>query len=450
VSASERIAAFVAGTESVPEDAALQAKRALLDTIGCALVGSREEAARVVAGWLGEGGGKPEAAVLGRRMRLSAPDVALANGTAAHALDFDDVSRPMRGHPSTVLVPALLALAEANGSSGREVLTAYVVGFEVCARVGRALGESHYARGWHATATAGTVGAAAAAARLLALDAERARNAVGIAASLASGVQANFGSMTKPLHAGWAARNGVTAARLAAGGLTSDAGALDGFLRAASDAPDHSALEGLGDPFEITASGIGVKRYPCCYATHRALDATVDLRYTHSLVPLEIEAVRVEVARGTLIPLRREPPTTGLEGKFSMEYCIAAALLDGPPGLAAFSDAAVQRPEARDLMARVTVVETDEPIEFPIGGRSEVVLTVRSGGEHRMTVDTPLGDPTRPLSWDDLAAKFRDCAAGVLPDEGIERAIAQLAELETMEDVRVLVEGLSETVDAPA
>ncbi|MDO8613485.1 MAG: MmgE/PrpD family protein, partial [Dehalococcoidia bacterium] len=305
----ERLARFVAETQRVPEDAILQARRAVLDTLGVALAGSREESARAVVDWLRDQGGRPEAAVLGRALRLPAADAALANGIAAHALDFDDVSLSMRGHPSAPLLPAVLALGEAAGSSGRDLLTAFVLGFEVEAKLGRAIGAPHYALGWHATSTLGTLGAAAAGARLLRLDAGRTQMTLGIAASLASGLQQNFGSMTKPLHAGWAARGGVVAAQLAARGFSADAEAIEGpsgFLRAMSGGaePDLTPFDALGEPFEIVTPGVGVKLYPCCYAVHRSLDAVLALRTAHGIEPGGVAEVRVEVSRGGLMPLR--------------------------------------------------------------------------------------------------------------------------------------------------
>jgi len=444
----ERLARFVAGTNRVPAEALLQAKRAVLDTLGVALAGSREESARSVAGWLRDQGGRPEATVLRGSFRLPAADSALANGTAAHALDFDDVSLPMRGHPSAPLLPAVLALGEATGSSGRELLTAFVLGFEVEAKLGRAIGPSHYALGWHATSTLGTLGAAAGCARLLGLDAGRAQMALGIAASLASGLQQNFGSMTKPLHAGWAARSGVVAAQLAARGFSADARALEGdsgFLRAMSGGgePDPAPFEALGEPFEIVSPGVGVKLYPCCYATHRAIDAVLELRAAYGVSPADVAEVRVEVNRDGLLPLRGAPPATGLEGKFSLEYCLAAALLDGRVGLAAFSDDAVLRPAARELMAKVMAVEGEEPAEFPIGGYADVSIVLRDGAEHGLRVDVPRGDPSRPLSWDELAAKFRECAGVALAAAGVEEALRLIEGLDDLDSVSRLTEALS-------
>jgi len=448
VNVGERLARFVVEAESIPDDAVHQAKRCLLDTLGVALAGSREESARAVAAWLGDQGGRTEAVVLGRALRLPAADAALANGTAAHALDFDDVSLPMRGHPSAPLLPAVLALSEASGSSGRDILTAFVLGFEVEAKLGRAIGGPHYALGWHATSTLGTLGAAAACARLLRLDAGRTQMALGIAASLASGLQANFGSMTKPLHAGWAARSGVVAAQLAARGFTAGAEALvgpSGFLRAMSGGAelDLTPFGALGEPFEIVAPGVGVKLYPCCYATHRAIGAVLDLRAQHGIASANVTEVCVEVNRGGLLPLRVEPPATGLEGKFSLEYCLAAALLDGAVGLSSFIDEAVRRPQALELTAIVKAAEGDEAAEFPIGGYAEVRIVLRDGTDHAMRVDVPRGDPSRPLSWEELAAKFRDCAGVALPGGDVDAALRLIERLEGLDDVKGLTEALS-------
>ncbi len=447
VNVSEHLARFVAEAESAPEEAIVQAKRALLDTLGVALAGSQEESARIVAEWVRERGGCEEATVLGQQFRAPAAEAALVNGTAGHALDYDDVSLSMRGHPSAPLLPAVLAVAENAGCSGRDLLTAFVLGFEVEARLGRAIGEEHYALGWHATSTLGTLGGAAACARRLDLDVARTQMALGVAASLASGLQQNFGTMTKTLHAGWAARNGVVAAELAGRGFTADPRALEGesgFLRAMSGGAevDLEPLTALGDPFEITSSGIGVKLYPCCYAVHRSLDAALDLSAQHGIDPDSIARVQVEVSRGALLPLRADPPATGLEGKFSLQYCLAAALADGRVGLASFTDEAVRRPAVRELMAKVEAREGAEPGAFPIGGHAEVRIALKDGSEHSLRVDTPRGDPSRPLSWDELAEKFRDCAGTVLPTEAVERTLRLVERLEELPEAERLTETL--------
>ena len=233
---TRRLAEFVASTPSrdIEPAAREQARRAILDTLGVMLAGSREDAARITAEMVREQGGSAESTVVGHSFRAAAGEAALVNGTSAHTLDFDDVNMNMRGHPSVPLLPAVLALGEKLGSSGREVIDAFVLGFEVECRLGKVIGGEHYALGWHATSTLGTLGAGAACARLLRLDADQTQTALGIAASLASGVRQNFGTMTKPLHAGWAARNGVIAVTLSERGLTADTAALEGRERLSS------------------------------------------------------------------------------------------------------------------------------------------------------------------------------------------------------------------------
>jgi len=280
---SSELAEFVAGTEfeSLPPEAVTQAKRAILDTLGVALAGCREEGPAIVAEQARRTGGAQEAMVLGRPFRAPAAEAALVNGTSAHALDFDDVNFSMRGHPSAPLLPAVLATADAAGASGARLLLAFVLGVEVEAKLGRLMGGRHYALGWHPTSTLGPLGAAAACAKLLGLDAERTQAALGIAASMASGVRANFGTMTKPLHVGLAARNGVQVAALAAARFTASDEALDaddGFVSAFLAEPprDDRHLDGLGQPYDIVSPGLGQKLYPCCYVTHRAIDAAID------------------------------------------------------------------------------------------------------------------------------------------------------------------------------
>ncbi len=440
---TQRLAEFVASAPSgdIPPPAREQARRAILDTLGVMLAGSGEDASRILAAMARDQGRSEEATVFGYAFRVPASEAALVNGTSGHALDFDDVSMSMRGHPSVPLLPAVLALGEKLGASGREAIDAFVLGFEVECKLGLFIGGPHYALGWHATSTFGTLGAAAACARLLRLDADRTRVALGVAASLASGIRQNFGTMTKPLHAGWAARNGVIAAVLAERGFTADAEALEGkggFLRASSGGgPLNSrVLARLGDPWEIVSPGIGVKLYPCCYATHRAIDSALEItRSENGPHHSNIGGVQVTVSRGTLMPLRTAPPSTGLEGKFSMEYCVAAALLDGRVSLSTFTDEAVHRPEVKKLMKLIAVSEERRRAQFPIGGRAVVSVDTLGKINHSRVVETPQGDPQNPLSWDELSEKFRDCAGAVLPPRAIEEAISAVAALDKIEDV---------------
>lgn len=445
--ATAAFSAFVAGLRpaDVPKPVREQVRRAFLDTLGVALAGAREPCARVTASYAGKLSATPEATLFGFGARTAATEAALVNGTAAHALDYDDVSEAMMGHPSAPLVPAIVALAERTGASGEGATLAYVAGFEVQARVGRMLGPAHYARGWHPTSTLGTLGAAAAASRILGLSERQTSMALGVACSLAAGCRQQFGSMTKPLHAGIAARNGVMAALLAAEGLTADPTAIEaplgfGRLYGADGVEPDRGLQGLGETWLILELGIGVKKYPCCYATHCALDAALELRSLHGERVASARAIQVVVPTGALAPLIHDRPSTGLEGKFSMPYCVAAALTDGHVRLATFSDEAVARLDVRRLMERVQVRE--EPRRE--GARTPFYADVRldlGDTEAQAFVDTPRGDPRRPLSWQELVDKFRDCAAG-LPPAQTERALTQIERLDRLERVADLAAAL--------
>ncbi len=441
---TEKLAQFVVDTsyDSLPEGAVSAAKRAVLDTLAATIAGCREEASGIITGYVRELGTAGEAGVVGSGFRAAASEAALANGTLAHALDYDDVSTSMLGHPSAPLLPAVLAVAEKTGAPAKDVIVAFVLGFEVECKVGSAIGASHYARGWHPTATLGTLGAAAACAKLLRSELAATRAALGIATSLAGGTRQNFGTMSKPLHAGTAARNGVVAASLAAKGFTADASIIEaplGFLHlfGVGEHDGEKAVASLGQPFDIISPGISVKLYPCCYASHRAVDAALQLQKETDIEPRRIARVEARVSRGTAIPLIHHRPRTGLEAKFSMEYCLAAALLDGRINLASFSDEAVQRPQTQELLRRVEIVEEEEG--QPIVGPATVTVILDDGGQHSRHVETPRGDPKAPLTWQELVAKYRDCAASILTDAATARSAEIIADLEAAPDVGELM-----------
>jgi 2-methylcitrate dehydratase PrpD len=450
VKITQRLAEFVACIPSsdISVDAREQARRAFLDTLGVTLAGSSEDASRIAADIAREQRGVEDASVLGHGFQAPASEAALVNGTSAHALDFDDVSMSMRGHPSVPLIPAVLALGEKLGSGGRDVIDAFILGFEVECKVGRLIAAPHYALGWHPTATFGTLGAAAACSKLLRLDPDRTRMALGVAASLASGARRNFGSMTKPLHAGWAARNGIVAAMLASRGFTADDEALeapDGWLNAASGgAPvDPSLIQRLGAPWEIVSPGIGVKLYPCCYFTHLSIDAALQIQPEVASHIDEIEGIRVSVSPGTMMVLRKSPPQSGLEGKFSLEYVVAAALVDGEVTLTSFDDEAIARSAVRNVLDCVRVTEDGPPSTAPIGGSSVITVDLRSG--ERITSErseVPRGDPQNPLSRSQIADKFRDCAKSALPGDRIERAINMIETMDDLPSIRDLTDTL--------
>lgn len=437
-----------ASIDRLAEDVLAAAKAAMLDTVGAILAGSQEPVTRIVAKIVAEDGAKPVAAQLGVDLWTSPESAALVNGTSGHALDYDDVSLSLLGHPSVVILPAALALAQATGASGGALLEAYVVGVEVMAKLGQAMGAAHYKAGWHATSTLGTLGSAMAAGKLLALDAGRLEHALAIAVSEAGGSRQNFGTMTKPFHAGHAARCGILAARLAQNGMTGNVRALEGPLGFfALFSYGKARLDGiaaaLGNPFDLVSPGISVKKYPCCYATHRVADGVLDLVNAYGLAPEEVAEVAVTVPAGGLMPLIDGRPQTGLEGKFSMAYVVSAAILDRRLTLEAFTDARVRRPAVQDLQRLVRVAEDPAiPIDFNAieEGYVEVCIHLKNGSRLARQIERPRGSPQAPLRHEELVSKFRDCARGVLNEEQIDRAIALLESLEDVQDVNHLVE----------
>lgn len=397
------------------DDVVELAKRTLVDTVGVALAARAEPPVQILETTLGELPAGP-ATVWASGTRTDAATAALLNGTAGHALDFDDVTDVIYGHPSVVLWPAVFAAAEQRGSGGRELIEAFVAGFGVQVALGRAMDvRTHYGAGWHSTATIGVIGAVAGVSRLLGLDEQQTRRAVGLAASLAGGSRQNFGTMTKPLHPGLAARDAVFAARLAANGFTADADQLDSplgyFSMFAPGADVDAALRSLSGADGLTGAGINVKKYPCCYNTHRTADATLDLRARDGIEPAAVRGVHVTMEPGGFDPLIHHRPRTGLQGKFSVEYVIAAALLDGEVTLASFTDEAVGRPEVQDLIPKITWDMAQVPPVGPAGwDQAYSVVTVRTDrSEHTFRTDVPRGDRRAPLSMAELEAKFADC-----------------------------------------
>ena len=451
---TERLAHLIAETtyQDLPTEAVLQGKRALLDTIGVTLAGHREEAAQIITTWVADSGAKAAARVLGSSIATSPALAALANGTLGHALDFDDVTFHLRGHPSIPVTPVVLALGETTGASGAEVLTAFVVGIEVEAKIGKAMTVAHLRQGWHPTAAIGTLGAAAAASKLLHLDSSQTQIALGIAASKAAGLRKNFGTMTKPLHAGEAARSGVEAAQWAQRGFTADRDIFDerfNCLEAFAGEGEFDpavVVHDFGAPYEVVSPGIGVKPYPACRQMHRSIDAMLELVHTHHFRPDDVEEIVCESSERALAFLVHHRPQTGLEGKFSMEYAMAAAVVHGQMGLAQFSDASVQDPQAQALLQRVRYDHPDAgqaTLESTLPDIVKVVL--RDGRQVQQRVEVPKGDPTLPLTWDELVAKFRDCVAGIVTEARAEAAVQQIAQLEALPTLQRLMANLTHT-----
>jgi 2-methylcitrate dehydratase PrpD len=426
-----------------PAAARVSAARAVLDTVGVTLAGSAEPAAKIVQQALAlDAAGA--CTVLGAAVRAGAGDAGLANGTAAHALDFDDMCFVSLAHPSAPLVSAALAVAEMIGASGTALLDAYIVGFELEGRIGRAMNPRHYQRGWHCTSTLGTIGAAAAASRLLGLDEGATAHALAIAASEACGLKENFGTMVKPLHAGLAARNGVLAALLARAGLVASPDALDGpqgFVAAFDGEQDRRRLDDyfadLNTRWEILDTGITVKLYPSCAATHPTLDVLLDLRRTHAFTGDDVEAITVGVDPVTPTVLIHDRPATGLEAKFSMPYCAAAAVVDGRVGIETFDDRRMQDPAIQRVRSRVTMrVDSTLDASAPPLTHARVDVRLRDGRDLTAAANGARGYHERPAGDDELGRKFVSCALRVMPERDAAEALSAIQRIDRAADVR--------------
>jgi len=424
-----------------PEAGWEAAHRAFIDTIAVAIPGAAEPVTHKVFDAVKHWGEGPATAIL-QGARLAAPWAALVNGTAAHALDFDDNFDPAKAHASAVLVPAILALAEQEGASGRACLDAYIAGLQILGRVGQGVNPAHRNRGWHATATIGAIGAAGACARLLKLDARQAAFAVSIATSMAAGFMSQFGTMTKPLHAGLAAKSGVLAASLARAGIDAGLATLDGptGMNRLMVGPDYEALRDslahvehgqnlrfetgkVGDPLLILSSGLKQKLFPNCGSAHRAMDGLCALIGAHGITADAVQAIHVRAPVTHLANLMYTDPVDALQAKFSLEYGLAAILVTGHCTLADFTQTAALRPELRALYPRIHRHAVDKAEgEFP----TEVEVVLKDGRVFKTTVPWPAGSLAIPFTPAQLWAKYAGCTAALPP----ERAAAIRAALE--------------------
>jgi 2-methylcitrate dehydratase PrpD len=422
-----------------------RARVAVQDTVACMLAGSRkpvtQRAAQAIEG-LGSG---PCSAIGGTR--VAAPWAAMLNGTAAHALDFDDYDFPAATHPSAVLVPAAFALAEELGASGADVLDAYVVGYETMACIGKSVNMAHYERGWHSTATLGTLGATAACARLMKLDLDGCVAALSIATSMAAGFKSQFGTMTKPLHAGLAAKNGVLASRLGRSGVTASPNALDGTwslltLMAGDTAKGFErALAELGAPLAIEQFGLVNKRFPTCSYTHRAIAGLLQLRKVHQIDAGQVQHIEVEIPYRNFQVLMYPKPQSEAEARFSMQYCIATAMCFGDVTESDFCQAAIERADLRDLMSHITLLSypsdpnvSDSSPEEP----DHVRIQLKNGEKLETTVGHVPGGPSNPLSEEEHRAKLHQCAATVIGDGRVGELELALSNFAMLPDVHAV------------
>ncbi len=431
--------------EDLPQEAVHWAKVGVLDTVGVTLAGCREATAQLAARALGAGAGPSH--VLGTDRRVSALDAAVINGAASHALDFDDCNNTFGGHPSAPVLSALFALADDVGASGREFIAAYVAGFEAETKIALGVNFHHYMKGWHPTATLGVFGSAAACSNLLKLDAAQTAIALAAAASFASGIKANFGTMMKPLHVGHCARNGLYAALLAREGYTANAQSVfehkQGFLDVFNGPGTYDAAKiaaAWAKPWDIVEPGIAIKQYPCCGSTHPAIDAMLNLVREHDVKAADVERIESWTHTRRLEHTNRPDPQSALDAKFSVQYCLARAIIDRKVAIDQFEGDAYKDAKTRELTSRVKAAAYTTA-QFPADNHfgAEVKITLKNGSVLSHKVNQPYGRTSKnPLTREQLKEKFVNCALRVLPGERVETLYAAIDGLDQASDARTI------------
>ena len=448
-SLTAHVAGFIAATryDGIPRDAVNCGKKAILDTLAVGLAGARAEGSAIVRRYIeGLGCANGPASVFGSARCTQPRFAALANGAAMHADDFDDTFHPSRVHSSAPVLAAALAGAEGAGASGKDLLRAFVVGSEVTCKVSVTIDHQHYLRGHHATSTCGVLGATAALCSLRGFSAEATRMALGIAGSEAMGLRENFGTMMKPFHAGRAAESAVAAVSLIELGFTAARTILEGprgFFLAGGGGFDAEKMYGkLGTPWCYVTPGVAIKPYPSGNIAHPAMCKLQEMVLAHDIRPDDVERIAVRTNRLVPLNLTYHRPVTGLEGKFSMEFCLAAILVTRRAGLAEFTDAFVNRADVRQAIEKIDYTTyTDE--EAAAQGyqflTSFLDISMRDGRRFSARVDAANGSAALPMSDNEVAAKFRGCAefAG-LEGSRTERLIELVLQLECLDDIRAL------------
>ncbi|MBI3968130.1 MAG: MmgE/PrpD family protein [Chloroflexi bacterium] len=471
MSVTERLARFALDLrlEDLPEPVREAARLRVLDTLAVGLAGVPEECTRIAADVVGELGGKPAATLWGQRERTSAPQAAFVNGVASHALEYDDITSSAVTHTSACAVPAMLAMVEMLGGSGRHLVESYVVAFELSTRIGWGLVQHLLPCGWHPNGVLAAIGCAAAGSRLLGADLSRTRMAMGIGASCSSGIRKNVGTMTKPFHMGHGARNGVLAALLGAKGYTADPSILeptksDLELQSGKPGEGHgrysfpetfvgpghydldAMVRGLGELYELGTDSTITRFHPGSTFPQAAIDETLELIDRHDVQPDQVVAVEVGVTPMCLSIAPYGRPSTGLNARFSVPYSIAVAILDRRAGITQYTDERVRQPDVQALFERVKVYVPDDFANVTggwDGGRltpvsARVAIRLADGQELRGERHTTQGYPGWPPTWNDVVVKFEECAAIVLSPAQIRRAVDLVANLESLPNVRTL------------
>jgi len=433
----------------IPETVKERAKMSVLDTIGVTIRGTTDNVGRVIRQYVESIGGKPDCWLIGTFLRTSPPLAAMANGAMGHALDFDDTSYSYIGHPSVSVLPAALAIGEATEASGDQVLSAYIIGTEVACKLGTMATSKLFEDGWHTTSVIGAFGATAAATKLLGLTAEQIVHALAITVSEISGILGNIGTMSKPFQVGRSAENGLVAALLAKMGMTGSPDIFEkafGFAHTFKVNNDFSPLYAkMGNPFDIDMPGFFLKEFPSCSATHPALKATIKLIREHKIAPNQVKSVDCAATPLVVNCLGYQNPQNAVEARFSMQYCLATALLNaGELTVNDFRDEKVIDPQIIKMMQKINLRVSSEykkkgfaPSEGPEA--ASIVITLKGGKLLQAEKSFPDWRPDAMPSWDSLANKFKDCASAILSKDKLERSIEQIQRLELLKDIRELM-----------
>ena len=430
--------------EEFPPDVIEMGKKCLLDWLGVTLGGGKEPASQLVIQFVRQMGGEGQASILGLGVKTNVVNAALANGTMAHALDYDDAHSMVRSHVSAPLIAALLPMAEYKRMTGRAFITALINGFEASTRIGSALGREYYEAGWHGTAIIGRLGAAAGVGALLGLTRDQMCHAFGLAATQAGGLRDVFGTMAKPFHAGKAAADGVLAAMLAQIGFTGPTDVLDkgsGFSKLFSSTyRDGPITAGLGETYDILKNSF--KPYAACLLVHPVIEALIQLAIGHAFDAEEVEEIMAEVAPLALSAAGNPAPADGLQGKFSLHYTAALAVIFGQAGNSLFRDEVVHDPRVRRVMEKVRVSANSGFTE----AEANVSIRLKDGRAYELRVTSPKGDPGNPLTFVEIEDKFTDLVKDTLPGEGTGLIIRTVRHLEDAPDMSALV-GLCRRID---
>ena len=455
-----RVAEFVTNTqfEDIPAETIELGKKSILDGLGLALSGSKAETAPLILQYVASlGCGTMGASVLGSAEKLPARFAALVNGIAIHVDDFDDTQLAVAKdrvygllvHPTVCVLPAALAMAETTAKSGKDLLLAYELGVEVECKIAEAISPRHYGDGFHSTGTCGVFGSTSACARLKGLDATRTARAFAIAASQAAGLRENFGTMMKPFQAGHAAESGVVSVDLAALGWTGAEQILEaqrGFFHAYGGTYDPSAIvDHLGKPWTFQNPGVSIKPFPSGSLTHPGMTELLRLIRENSIRAADVAQIEVGTNHNMLNTLIHHRPTTGLQAKFSMEFCIAILLVDGKADQTKFTDAMVNRPDVQAMVARVRFYTDPEAEKAGYDKMTTILkITLKDGRVITGRADFGKGSPTNPMSFEEVAEKFEGCTAfSSWPKPKAGRVIELVRNLESLPDVRSLAAACS-------